>query len=86
LWNQIKADVLGRPVRRVLSKEGCALGAAMLAGVAAGIFSDVPDAVERTIELDDQQIVPDDDCVAVYAEAYDGYRSTFDAIEGVQRP
>jgi len=84
LWNQIKADVLGRPVRRVLSKEGCALGAAMLAGTAAGFFSDVQDAVERTIELADEQIVPDDDCVAVYAEAYDGYRRMFDAVEGVQ--
>ncbi len=82
LWNQIKADVLGRPVRRVLSKEGCALGGAMLAGVAAGFFADVPDAVGRTIELADDQIIPDHDRVAVYAEAYDSYRRLFDAVEG----
>jgi len=84
LWNQIKADVLDRPVRRVLSKEGCALGAAMLAGVAAGFFVDVPDAVARTIELADEQILPDDDGVAVYAEAYDAYRRMFDAVESAR--
>ena len=54
----------------------------MLAGVAAGFFVDVPDAVERTIELADEQIVPDHDRVAIYAEAYDSYRRLFDAVEG----
>jgi xylulokinase len=85
LWNQIKADVLARPVRRVLSKEGCALGAAMLAGVAAGFFVDVPDAVARTIELDDEQILPNEAGVAVYAEAYDAYRRMFDAVESTAK-
>jgi xylulokinase len=35
-WMQIKADVTGRPVHRVLVKEATALGAALLAGVATG--------------------------------------------------
>jgi xylulokinase len=82
LWNQIKADVLGRPVRRVLSKEGCALGGAMLAGVAAGFFTDVPDAIEHTVEISDEQIIPDQDRVAAYAEAYDSYRRLYFAVEG----
>lgn len=82
LWNQIKADVMGRPVRRVLSKEGCALGGAMLAGVAAGFFSDVPDAIAHTVDLADEQITPDADRVAAYAEAYDSYRRLYFAVEG----
>jgi len=82
LWNQIKANVLGRPVRRVLSKEGCALGGAMLAGVAAGFFADVPDAIDHTVEISDEQIVPDADLVATYAASYDSYRRLYFAVEG----
>ena len=51
LWMQIKADATKRPVRVVLTKEATALGAAMIAGVAGGLFIDLDDAVERTVEL-----------------------------------
>ena len=40
LWATIKADVLGRPVRRVLTEEATAVGAAMVAGVGSGLFAD----------------------------------------------
>lgn len=86
LWNQIKADVLGRPVRRVLSKEGCALGAAMLAGVSAGFFADVPAAVQQTIELSESLVTPDPGNAATYAEAYASYRRLFDAVEAAGAP
>ena len=36
LWASIKANVLGRPVRRVLTQEATAVGAAMVAGVGPG--------------------------------------------------
>ena len=42
---QIKADVTGRPVRRVLGDCATSAGAAMLAGVAAGDFDDLEAAV-----------------------------------------
>ena len=38
LWATIKASVLGRPVRRVLTEEATAVGAAMVAGVGTGFF------------------------------------------------
>jgi xylulokinase len=81
LWCQIKADVLGRPVRRVLAEEATALGAALLAGVAAGTFTDLAEAVGRTVELDPEPIVPDPAAVAVYAETYPRYRRLFDHVE-----
>jgi sugar (pentulose or hexulose) kinase len=46
LWRQLKADASGIPVRIVSEPECVARGAAMLAGVGAGIFEDhssVPD-------------------------------------------
>jgi len=40
-WLQLKADVTGCPVERPVAREGGALGAALLAGLGAGVFADV---------------------------------------------
>jgi xylulokinase len=81
-WMQIKADVTGRPVYRVLVKQATALGAAMLAGVAAGIFSDVTDAVNRTVTVADEPFVPNPANRSNYDEAYHRYRDHYFAVEG----
>ncbi|HEV7958127.1 MAG TPA: FGGY family carbohydrate kinase [Acidimicrobiales bacterium] len=81
-WMQIKADVTGRPVRRVLVKEASALGAAMLAGVGAGTFSDLDDAVARTVTLADEPFEANPQRSALYDESYAHYRSLYDAVEG----
>ncbi|MEV6315252.1 FGGY family carbohydrate kinase [Streptomyces sp. NPDC051776] len=82
LWCRIKADVLGRPVRPVLSQEGTALGAAMLAGIASGLFRDVGDAVARTVRLAPEPVLPGSPATEVYAESYARYRALFDGVEG----
>ena len=80
-WMQIKADVTGRPVRRVLAPEATALGAAMLAGVAAGVFRDLDDAVSRAVELAPEPFVPDEQRQSLYAESYARYRSLYRGVE-----
>ncbi len=81
-WMQIKADVTGRPVRRVQVSEATALGAALLAGVAAGIFSDLSEAVDRTVALADEAFVPNPATQSRYDDAYRRYRDLYTAIEG----
>ena len=81
LWCQIKADVLNRPVRRVLAQEATALGAAMLAGVAVGTFDGFTDAVARAVELDPVPVLPSARAVSAYADAYPRYRALFDHVE-----
>jgi xylulokinase len=81
LWCQIKADVLNRPVHRVLAEEATAVGAAMLAGIAAGTFTDLDDAVDRAVALAPEPVVPSPAAVAVYAESYGRYRALFDRVE-----
>ena len=49
LWLQIVASVLGLPLERMESEEGSAFGAALLAGVRAGVFPDALAAVERCV-------------------------------------
>ena len=49
LWLQIVASVLQLPLERMESDEGSAFGAALLAGVRAGVFADAADAVARCV-------------------------------------
>jgi xylulokinase len=81
-WMQIKADVTGRPVYRVRVKEATALGAGLLAGVSAGTFKDLDDAVARTVEVADEPFVASPRRAALYDESYAHYRALFDAVEG----
>jgi len=50
-WLQIKADVLGVPFLRPAITECACLGAAMLAGLGAGAFSNPEDAVSRYVRI-----------------------------------
>ena len=47
-WMQMKADILGKPVICLGGPEMVTLGAAMLAGIGAGIYKDPADAVAQT--------------------------------------
>jgi len=80
LWATIKASVLGRPVRRVLTREATAVGAAMVAGVGAGFFADFT-AASVAVRLAPGTIDPDPEATKTYAEAYLRYLAAFDAVE-----
>jgi xylulokinase len=82
LWLQIKADVIGRPVRPVQSECAASSGAAMLAGVAAGCFADLADAAAHSVRVAAEPVVPRPHTAETYAEAYGAYRRLFDGIEG----
>ena len=51
LWLRILASVLGLPLETTESEEGSAFGAALLAGVRAGVFADADDAVARCVRV-----------------------------------
>jgi xylulokinase len=47
LWNEIKAQVLGRPLHIPKHTEGVTLGAAILAGLGAGVYAHEQDAMAK---------------------------------------
>jgi xylulokinase len=49
LWLRIVASVLRLPLERMESEEGSAFGAALLAGVRAGVFADAAEAAARCV-------------------------------------
>ncbi len=81
LWLQMKADVTGRAVRILTTDESTALGAAMLAGVGAGTFDGLDEAVDRLTTLAPVAYEPDPQATQAYDDAYGRYRALFDAVE-----
>ena len=81
LWLQMKADVTGRAVRVMACDESTALGAAMLAAVGAGTFSDLDEAVGHLAVPEPMTYEPDPKAAQAYADAYGRYRALFDAVE-----
>ncbi|MCI6797357.1 MAG: xylulokinase [Succinatimonas sp.] len=80
LWRQMLADVMQVNVKTMVSKEGPALGAAVLAGVASGVFSSVEDGCDRCVRCAKQQSVPDIKEVVRYNRIYSLYQSLYPAL------
>ncbi|HET6440111.1 MAG TPA: FGGY-family carbohydrate kinase [Anaeromyxobacter sp.] len=51
LWLQVKADVLGVPIRTVRVPEAACLGAAIFAGAGAGVFESVAAGAQRAVRV-----------------------------------
>ncbi|WP_239062224.1 FGGY-family carbohydrate kinase [Streptomyces sp. SID13031] len=78
LWSQIHADVLGRPVERLLVHDSAALGAALLGAVGNGIFADVETAAAATVRVD-RTFTP----AAGLDPQYEVYRLSYEALRGI---
>lgn len=85
LWRQIQADVYGQPVQTVAAEEGAAYGAALLAGVGAGLWPSVEQACDAVVHVA-QRIAPDPRNTAVMQTAYANYRRLYPALREVFCP
>jgi xylulokinase len=82
LWLRIVASVLGLPLELTAVEEGSAYGAALLAGVSAGVFEDVHHAVRSCVRVRDE-IAPDTSWQDDYAAQYDRFRALYPALRDV---
>lgn len=78
LWRQIMADVLGVELATVNTTEGAAFGAALLAGVGAGLFEDVPSACQAAIQITGS--TQPTSAMPVYQDFYLRYRALYPAL------
>jgi sugar (pentulose or hexulose) kinase len=81
LWNQIRADVFAHPVQVLGSTEGGLQGAAILAGVGAGWYSDAVNGAEQVVRLMDTW-TPSPAAVEVYEGAFRTFCAVHDALNG----
>jgi xylulokinase len=83
LWLRILASVLGLPIRRTTADEGSAFGAALLGGVAAGVFRDVHEAVATCVRLLDP-VDPDPQWVDAYEHGYRRFQLLYPALRPLE--
>ena len=86
LWRQILASVLEVEIERPAVDEGAAFGAALLGGVAAGVWSDVEAAVAAAVRPAGARTEPVADWVEPYREAIARYRSLYPALREARLP
>ncbi len=79
-WRQMMADVFNMPVKTVKNTEGPALGAAILAGVAAGIYKDIPSACAQVIR-ENEPLTPGTAEHNSYERVYSVYKSLYPALK-----
>lgn len=80
LWRQMLADLYSCPVKTVASKEGPALGVAILASVGAKIYDSVPQACSAIIKTDKVQNPIETNSIE-YEKYYQLYTEIYPAIK-----
>jgi xylulokinase len=83
LWLRIVASVLGLPLERTVVEEGAAYGAALLGGVAAGVFASAEEAVERCVRARDR-VEPEAEWRSRYDELYARFRLLYPALRPLE--
>ena len=81
LWNQIRADIFANPVQVLDSAEVGIQGAAILAGVAAGWYSDAATGAEEVVRVAETWD-PSPGAVVVYEHAFHTFCAVHDALDG----
>jgi xylulokinase len=82
LWLKILASVLELPLERTESEAGAAYGAALLGGVAAGVFDDARTAAQAGVKTT-AEIAPDPAWVEAYAAGRPRYQALYPALSGL---
>jgi xylulokinase len=84
LWLQLKADICQVPLRVPQVTEAACLGAALLAGLAAGVYPDIDTAVAQTVHLE-RHVEPHPNSVSAYNARYQLYRQVYPTLIDLQR-
>ena len=81
LWSEIICNVFGVPVAIPVPGDA-SFGAALLAGVGAGVFADSREAVKKCLHVE-RTITPDPALARFYSGEFQKYRAIHDALAGI---
>ena len=83
VWSQIKADIIGVDIDILDMNDMAPVGAALLAGVGAGIFKDAVEASSRIERKIYRHVSSDLKHAGVYARRYEAYRQLYPRIKNL---
>ena len=75
-WNQMHANILGRPVSTLEVTDAALVGAAMCAGVGVGAYANLQAAAEKFVKLKDI-VEPQQEFAQIYRDLHENYKRTF---------
>jgi xylulokinase len=82
LWCRLRADACGRPFRRMAARNAGAVGAAVMAGVAAGLLPDLAAAARRLVP-EDRVFLPDPEGAALADRRFALWRDLYAQVRPV---
>ena len=82
VWVQIFADALQIPIDVIADKEIGAQGAAIAAGIAAGVYHNYQDGIRKTVHIS-KTVQPRAAYKEVYEKKYQTYRAVIDGLNSV---
>ncbi|MBN2860123.1 MAG: hypothetical protein JXK93_07675 [Sphaerochaetaceae bacterium] len=80
-WNQMKADVLSVPYRTTAFRDASAYGAAIMGGVASGIYADTTDRAIPVLQVDGHVYHPRTEGTSEYERGYRSYLQLYPAVK-----
>jgi len=80
VWLQMRADIFNMPVTALNSKEAGGTGSAMLAGIACGVFRDLPEAAKAMIS-ERETFMPCKETAEKYRTYYEKYTRIYETIK-----
>ncbi len=84
LWTQIKSDITGCSIEVPSSDTATALGAAILAGVGTGVYSDFEEAVKAAVRIK-HTYNPNPELQGIYEKGYRTYRALYENLKEMMR-
>lgn len=83
VWGQIRADVLGKPLKRTAMRDAGVLGAALMAGVGVGLFPSLSQAAKDFVQYD-RTFEPDATQASRHAPRFAAYHQLYEQLKPVQ--
>jgi len=85
LWLQMQADIFEKEVVVTETKEQASLGACIIAGIGAGIYSTAKEACDDLVRYKDKRYEPNPKNIDIYRHRYEIYRSLYPRLKDIMK-
>ncbi len=81
-WLQIRADILGKPVKTLRYDDASVMGAGILAAIGGGAYADCAEAAGEMVRVK-ETFEPDPERTPFYRERFEIYRDLYPALKSI---